>query len=158
VSEGQWPAWATEPVELAAPDPRWPQQGERERRRVQRRLSGSLIGEVEHVGSTAVPGLPAKPIIDVQATVTALEPTGPIVALLAPNGWQLVPPELDGRSWERFVVQVSAGRRAAHLHLLAPGTPQGDERRRFRDALRGRPRAGRRLRRTQSRPGPGQPP
>ena len=53
-----------EPIEIAEPDPRWPRRFEAERVR----LDAALADEphsVEHVGSTAVPGLAAKPVIDV---------------------------------------------------------------------------------------------
>jgi GrpB-like predicted nucleotidyltransferase (UPF0157 family) len=50
-----------------------------------------------------------------------------------------VPPELDGREWERFYVKVAGDRRVAHLHLLEPGTPRWAELLRFRDRLRARP-------------------
>src|SRR5687768_18579735 len=57
-------------VELAEPDPSWPQRFEEHRDRIVGALGGA---EVDHVGSTSVPGLAAKPIIDVQVVVPDLE-------------------------------------------------------------------------------------
>jgi GrpB-like predicted nucleotidyltransferase (UPF0157 family) len=56
------------PIELCEPDPAWPQAYEREAARVRGAL-GSRALRLEHVGSTAVPGLIAKPIIDVALEV-----------------------------------------------------------------------------------------
>ena len=59
-------------VELVANDPRWPRQSEEERARI-RAAMGSRVLAVEHIGSTAVPDLAAKPIIDILAGVRHLE-------------------------------------------------------------------------------------
>jgi GrpB-like predicted nucleotidyltransferase (UPF0157 family) len=102
-------------------------------------LAPWLVDGVEHVGSTAVPGLAAKPIIDLMALVRdpdavveqAAEP-------LAADGWCYVPPELDsGGSWRRFFVKPdpSGQHRYAHLHLIAAGHPRWSDQIAFRDAL-----------------------
>jgi GrpB-like predicted nucleotidyltransferase (UPF0157 family) len=111
-ASGDWPAWATEAVSLAGPDEGWASRGAAERGRLLDLLAPWLVDDVHHVGSTAVPGLPAKPIVDLMAGVG---------------------------SWERFFVKVAADRRVAHLHLLDPATPRWAERLRFRDRLRARP-------------------
>ena len=66
------PAWAYEPVHVVEPDPRWAVLAQRYIDEVDALLGDQLAGPVPHIGSTAVPGLPAKPIIDLQAV--ALEP------------------------------------------------------------------------------------
>lgn len=91
---------------------------------------------MHHVGSTAVPGLAAKPVLDLMAGVATLTAGDPVAAALAPTGWHLVPPELDARPWRRLLVQVCHGRRAAHLHLLRPDDPRWSDQLRFRDLLR----------------------
>ena len=53
-----------EEVALAPYDPRWPEAFEEERRHLLSCLPKNLIKRIEHFGSTAVPGLPAKPIVD----------------------------------------------------------------------------------------------
>ncbi len=102
-----WPVWATETVEVRPPDPAWQDNGEREREALQTRLAPWLVVPVEHVGSTAVPGLAAKPILDLQAAVANLGAVPLIAEKLAPVGWHHVPPELDQRPWRRFFVKVS---------------------------------------------------
>jgi GrpB-like predicted nucleotidyltransferase (UPF0157 family) len=81
--------------------------------------------------STAVPGLAAKPIIDLMASVrdpdAVVDQAG---ELLAADSWCYVPPELDsGGSWRRFFVKPdeSGQHRYAHLHVIAVGHPPDRE-------------------------------
>jgi len=134
-----WPAWATETVEVRPPDPTWRQGGERERQALEASLASWLVAPVEHVGSTAVPGLAAKPILDLQAAVVDLRAAPVIGEILAPAGWNYVAPDLDRRPWRRFFVKVIAGRRVAHLQVMTKGTPRWEEQLAFRDALRADP-------------------
>src|SRR5438067_10642367 len=64
-------------------DPLWPLDFEAERRRIAAAL-GDLAVRIEHNGSTAVPGLAAKPIIDIKVSVPWLNPPAPLVTTL---GW-----------------------------------------------------------------------
>jgi len=139
MAAADWPAWATERVEVFAPDPHWLSKGERERGRLESTLAALIVGRVEHVGSTSIPGLAAKPILDFQAQVTDLDSAPQVAAVLAPQGWHLVPPELDQRPWERFFVRVADERRRAHLQLFGVDAPHWYERLAFRDALRADP-------------------
>ena len=134
-----WPTWASERVEIVRPDPRWPARAEQERHPLERALGRWLLGRVEHIGSTAVPGLPAKPVLDLQAPVADLGCADEVAAALEPLGWHLVPPELDGRAWRRLFVKVVDGRRAAHLHVLARDGSERQQHLDFRDALRADP-------------------
>jgi GrpB-like predicted nucleotidyltransferase (UPF0157 family) len=132
-----WPSWATEPVELVAADPAWLERGRQAARSLEAVLGSRLVHPVEHVGSTAIPGLAAKPILDLLAPVQDLGIAGEVADLLRPDGWRYVPPELDGREDERFFVQVVDGHRAAHLHLMLADLERCQDILRFRDVLRG---------------------
>lgn len=134
-----WPAWATERVSISESDPSWLEQGGRECTWLGARLTSWLVDAVEHVGSTAVPGLIAKPILDYQSAVADLDCATEVADALSPDGWHLVPPELDQRPWERFFVRVEQDRRRAHLHLMTPDSPRLAETVVFRDALRADP-------------------
>jgi GrpB-like predicted nucleotidyltransferase (UPF0157 family) len=134
------PAWAYERAEILPHDPRLAERARTERARLARFLGPWLVDGVEHVGSTAVPGLAAKPVIDLMASVTDLDA---VVAQagqrLAVGGWCYVPPELDsGGQWRRFFVQPDASgqRRVAHLHVIQAGHPRWADQIAFRDALR----------------------
>jgi GrpB-like predicted nucleotidyltransferase (UPF0157 family) len=134
-----WPAWATEPVVIVDYDQGWALQAAQERRRLRTLLGPWLVDDIHHVGSTAIPGLPAKPIIDLMAGVGSLDAAPAMARVLTPHHWHLVPPELDARQWRRLLVKVAAGHRVAHLHLLDPGTTRWAEQLRFRDRLCARP-------------------
>lgn len=134
-----WPAWATAQVEVQPADSRWRWLGERLRAELDATLTRWLTGPVEHIGSTSVPGLPAKPVLDVQAAVADLDCAPAVAEALAGSGWHLVPPELDARPWRRFLVQAADDVRVAHLHLMVGGTERWVEQLAFRDALRADP-------------------
>jgi GrpB-like predicted nucleotidyltransferase (UPF0157 family) len=130
------PPWAYERAELSPYDPGWPARARVERAELSTLLGPWLVDGVAHVGSTAVPGLTAKPIVDLMASVTDLDAVAP--EALAPGGWCYVPPELDGRPWRRFYVKPdeSGQHRSCHLHLIQAGHHRWTDQLRFRDALR----------------------
>lgn len=133
------PLWAYEQPEIHPYDPRWSRRAAIECARLADLLAPWADGGVEHVGSTAVPGLAAKPVIDLMAQAADL---GAVVALagerLAADGWCYVPPGLDQRPWRRFFVKPDASgqHRIAHLHVIRAGHPRWSEQIAFRDALR----------------------
>jgi len=133
------PPWAVETVELVPYDPGWPERAAAFGREVTSALAPWLLRPVEHIGSTAIPGILAKPVIDLMAETEskreAAAGAGPALGRL---GWEPVPPEADERPWRLLFVRVSGdGRhRLAHLHLMSAGTPRWAEQFRFRDALR----------------------
>jgi GrpB-like predicted nucleotidyltransferase (UPF0157 family) len=141
------PPWAHEKPELRPHDPRWAESGRAERDRLAHLLDTWLVDGVEHVGSTSVPGLAAKPIIDLMASVSDLDTAvAQAGERLAGDGWCYVPPELDQRPYRRFFVKPDAAgqHRVAHLHLISAGHPRWAEQIAFRDALRGDARLARR--------------
>jgi GrpB-like predicted nucleotidyltransferase (UPF0157 family) len=119
-------SWTHEAVHIVAADPGWPEAAES----LARQVVPHVDGPVEHVGSTAVPGLDATPIIDLMAGVDELDDR-------EIPGWHLVPPELDRRPYRRFHVLVADDHRVAHLHLMRTDAPRWAEQLAFRDALRG---------------------
>jgi len=133
------PPWTDEAPEVHPHDPRLLLAAEAERARLADVLAPWLVDGVEHVGSTAVPGLAAKPVIDLMASVRDLdEAVTQAGDALAADGWCYVPPELDARPYRRFFVMPdeSGQHRAAHLHLIKAGHPRWAEQLAFRDALR----------------------
>src|SRR5262245_58030205 len=77
-------------LEVVAYDPRWPAEFEAEAARLRSAL-GSLAVRIDHNGSTAVPGLSAKPVIDIQISVAALQPMHPYAEALVALGYVHVP-------------------------------------------------------------------
>lgn len=68
-----------EPVRIGAYDPAWPVQFEAERAALQACIGQWITGGIHHVGSTSVPGLPAKPVIDILAGVESLDNSRPCI-------------------------------------------------------------------------------
>ncbi|GAA1199344.1 GrpB family protein [Pseudonocardia alaniniphila] len=133
-----WPVWAIERVEVVHHDPAWADRGLRERDLLQELLAPWLTAAVEHVGSTAVPRLAAKPIVDLQAQVAGLDVADELVPVVAPHGWHYVSPELDRSPHRRFFVKVRDDHRVAHLHVMTAGS-RWHRQLAFRDALRADP-------------------
>lgn len=135
-----WPVWATEPIHIADPDPKWLEQGRHQAAQLHAHLTRFDILEVEHIGSTSVPNLPAKPIIDLMAKAESFAPIPQIAEYLGQDGWHYVPPHLDNRPWRRFFVKVKDDKRMAHLHIMLTGEKRWEQQRMFRDRLRENPR------------------
>ena len=60
----QLPAWAVEAVHLSAYDPGWPGRAAQYAEELRRVLARWLLGPIEHVGSTSIPGIVAKPVVE----------------------------------------------------------------------------------------------
>ncbi|MDP8928353.1 MAG: GrpB family protein [Actinomycetota bacterium] len=136
MGERSWPAWATQKVSISDWDPAWEQRAGELVPDLSQRLAQWLAESVEHVGSTAVQGLAAKPVVDLMAPVRSLVDAPGADAILAEAGWQLVPPKLDQRPWRRMYVLPEDDRRLAHLHLVELNHPRWRETLFFRDRLR----------------------
>lgn len=124
-------------VHVAPHDPSWPAQFFEERAALERVLAPWLAGPIEHVGSTAVPGLAAKPVIDIMAAVTTLDASRPALPALAPLRYVYFPYRADVMHW---LCKPSDAVRTHHLHLVPYGSALWCERLAFRDYLRGHPR------------------
>ena len=94
-----------------------------------------LAGPVEHVGSTAVPGLRAKPVIDMLAPVTSLAGAQAAVPVLAGAGW-LFWPDDPCRHYRLWFLRPRPEARTHHLHLIEDRHPHAVALLVFRDALR----------------------
>jgi GrpB-like predicted nucleotidyltransferase (UPF0157 family) len=132
-----------EPVVLAEPDPAWAEAFVAECARLRARFADIPIGRIEHVGSTAVPGLVAKPIVDMLIEVPDLRTVHERMApALEAAGyeyfWRPAGPGEAGVVYAWFIRRDASGARTHHLHMLPPGSPHWD-RVRFRDILRARP-------------------
>lgn len=120
-------------VELEPYDPAWSDAYEAEVERL-RGLAGDRIEDVDHVGSTAVAGLPAKPIIDLLAVVPDLEDADDLVALLADHGYEPRPDA--GVPDRRFLAKGPRAERTHYLSLTEADSEYRREALAFRDALR----------------------
>jgi GrpB-like predicted nucleotidyltransferase (UPF0157 family) len=112
-----------EEVGVVPYDPRWPEIFEQERVHLLSCIPTDLIERIEHFGSTAVPGLSAKPIVDILVEVTSLEETKKrIVPILEEQGYEYfwrpswgddTPPYY---AW--FIKRDKNGNRTHHIHMV----------------------------------------
>jgi GrpB-like predicted nucleotidyltransferase (UPF0157 family) len=109
-------------------DPNWPARFEAARERVQQALGAGAI-RVEHIGSTAVPGLAAKPIIDLLVTVEDPENESVPLGAMTAAGYELRVREPGHRMFR-------TPERDVHVHLWADDDPEVARHLRFRDRLR----------------------
>ena len=122
-------------------DPAWSAMFEQERRSLHTVL-GPLLLTIEHIGSTAVPGLAAKPIIDLQASVRSLaEAQSRCVEPLQALGYTYLPQYEAWLPGELFFRKALAGPWTHHLHILQGDDPRWRDRLFFRDYLRNHPEA-----------------
>jgi GrpB-like predicted nucleotidyltransferase (UPF0157 family) len=125
-----------EPIRLVPHDPCWEESFERERRLLEGAIGAHVAGGIHHVGSTAVPGLEAKPIVDLLVGVEDLDSARPCFEPLARAGYLYAPYLPEEMHW--FCKPHSA-RRTHHLHLVPAGSRRFRDELRFRDLLRADP-------------------
>jgi GrpB-like predicted nucleotidyltransferase (UPF0157 family) len=139
---GQVPAGrdATDPaVRMVDADPTWPARFAAEAARIRAAL-GPVALRVDHVGSTAVPGLAAKPIIDIQISVAQVQPMDPYRPGLEGLGYRYSPyPDPDGVVRYPFFGKPPTRPRAFHIHVAQAGSHHERRHLAVRDVLRAHP-------------------
>lgn len=129
--EGRTRAFRIEPH-----DPAWPSRFEIEAGRIGAAL-GEQIVRVEHIGSTAVPGLGAKPVVDIQVSVRSMAPRAAYVEPLVQLGYRWA---LDPWTDEHeFFSRDEDGERAFHIHVCGQDSEWERRHISFRDWLRDHP-------------------
>ena len=124
-------------IRIVPYDVRWPDQFESEANQL-RAAMGSLSLRIEHVGSTSVPGLAAKPVIDIQISVATLDGLGVYAAPLASLGYSHVP--FGGVDLVYpFFQKPAEWPSTHHVHLCVIGSEYERRHLAFRDYLRNHP-------------------
>src|SRR5947209_16616898 len=139
-----WPGFATtegsdrigDPIHIVDYDPTWPESYERWRRLIATALADGP-SRIDHVGSTSVPRLAAKPIIDVQVSVERLAAEDEYVPALQGIGLQL----RSRDDFHRYFRPFPDRPRDVHVHVCASGSSWEREHLLFRDYLRAHPEA-----------------
>jgi GrpB-like predicted nucleotidyltransferase (UPF0157 family) len=111
-------------VRVVEPDPAWPTQA-----------LGPVVVGVEHVGSTAVPGLPAKPVLDLDLRVTDPDDEGAYLPPLEAAGFALIVRE----PWWYRHRMLRGSDPDVNLHVYGPESAESARQRLFRDWLREHP-------------------
>lgn len=109
-------------VALTPVDPAWAAAAQRLIGAVRRVLADKVVG-VEHIGSTAVAGLLAKPILDIAARAAPATPSDAVVEPLVAAGWEFRG-DAGSSGGLVFVLSVRPDHRVAHLHVVGDDYPQ----------------------------------
>jgi GrpB-like predicted nucleotidyltransferase (UPF0157 family) len=123
-------------VRIVEYDPDWPARAEAELRRIDAAL-GEVAVRLEHIGSTAVPGLAAKPIVDLLVAVVALEPRDAYVEPLQALGYEFAP--APGSAQRHFFGKPPERPRTHHAHVVEAGSEHELRHLAVRDFLRAHP-------------------
>lgn len=124
----------SEPVVLVDYDPAWPDLFDRERSRL-RDLLGETAVAIEHVGSTSVPGLAAKPIVDIDLVVPDSADEDAYLPRLVSAGYRLTVREPNWHEHRMFKGPDTN----INLHVFSVGCPETVRHKVFRDWLRTHP-------------------
>ena len=126
---------ADQQVGVAAPDPAWADRFAEQRVAVEELLRPWLAGPVEHIGSTAVPGLRAKPVVDMLAPVSSLPGARAALPALEGAGWLFWPQDPCGH-YRLWLLRPRPEARTHHLQVVEAAHPHASALLAFRDALR----------------------
>jgi GrpB-like predicted nucleotidyltransferase (UPF0157 family)/GNAT superfamily N-acetyltransferase len=118
-------------IVIAEYDPQWPGRFDVERERIRSALSGAAL-RIEHIGSTSVAGLAAKPIVDVLVAVSDVSDESSYGPALERAGYELRVREPEHRMYR-------TPQRDVHVHVWNEGDPEVDRHLVFRDRLRASP-------------------
>lgn len=125
-------------VEIVPYEVNWSAEYEAERDKLLQ-LFPTTFSAIEHVGSTAVTGMAAKPIIDILAVVPSMEVADKVMTRLTQCGY-LFSADFNAQLGDsRWLMKHANGRRTHHLHLVLPGSKHWLDKIRFRDLLRADP-------------------
>jgi GrpB-like predicted nucleotidyltransferase (UPF0157 family) len=120
-----------DPIELVQYDPQWPLRFEAWRQRLSKVLRPDPV-RIDHVGSTAVPGLAAKPVVDIQISVEDIRDESTYVPSIESIGVQF----RNRDDQHRYFRPPSGRLREVHVHVCNSGSPWERRHLLFRDYLR----------------------
>ncbi len=130
------------PIVIADYDPAWPRMFDNERALIYVTCGRDAFMTIEHMGSTAVPGLAAKPIIDIMPGLRSLGDAAALIPKLASIGYAYVPEfELpsdidEGMPFRRYFRKDTEGQRSHHMHMVEYGSDFWREHLLFRNWLK----------------------
>ncbi|MBT3260755.1 GrpB family protein [bacterium] len=123
-------------IEVLAYTPEWAKMFEAEKKSLEK-LFGNQVVQIHHIGSTAIPGLAAKPIIDVLVEVQNIETIDKFNEEMKK---QVYLPQGDfGISGRRFFIKGTKIHRTHHIHIFQTGNPEIQKHLNFRDYMRQNP-------------------
>ncbi|MGC1212256.1 MAG: GrpB family protein [Micromonospora sp.] len=132
------PRSADAAVYLEPYDEAWPRRFLDEAALISRTIGAWVTGGIHHVGSTAVPGLAAKPVIDIMVGVADLESSRVCIELLSSLRYRYAPYRSEVMHW---FCKPHPYHRTHHLHLVPTGSARYLDTLAFRNHLRAHPEA-----------------
>ena len=122
------------PITIEPYNPSWPVFYVKEKSRILETI-GEMVVDIDHIGSTAVPGLSAKPIIDIMAGLRGSSDAEVCLPLLGELGYDDVTPEPEEDDWF-YCLGKGSHSIGYHLHLVKAGSQFQERHILFRDYLR----------------------
>ena len=125
-------------IAVVSYDPDWPMAYQAECERILRAVGGARF-ILEHVGSTSVPALAAKPIIDIMIGLDTLEHAALLLHPLQGLGYDYMSELETVMPERRFLRRIQSGKRTHHIHMVAWGSDFWERHLAFREFLRAHP-------------------
>lgn len=125
----------SQPIKIVEYDPRWPAMFEEARAEILSGI-GQFVVAVEHVGSTSVPGLGAKPVIDMMVGIRSLDDAPQCVGPLAALGYEYGPEHEAIMPERRYFRRGRSDASTHHIHMVEPASDFWERHLLFRDYLR----------------------
>jgi GrpB-like predicted nucleotidyltransferase (UPF0157 family) len=122
-------------VQIAEYSSQWPLMFEAESHLLRKAFLPEIV-EIEHIGSTAVPGMAAKPVIDMLLGASSMRSIERQIAALASHGYRYVSEFEDQLPQRRYFVKPAQGEALFHLHAVESGSQFWRDHVAFRDVLR----------------------
>jgi GrpB-like predicted nucleotidyltransferase (UPF0157 family) len=104
-------------VKLAPYNSKWPEAFEQEKRVLQKALNG-LVLDIQHIGSRSIPGLKAKPIIDISVGIRSMKDSKKLIPLLESIGYECRADFPGGPNIQLFFAKGPGEKRTHYLHLM----------------------------------------
>ncbi len=131
------------PISLIDYDEDWPPLFRREAKRLTSILGVEKLHRIEHIGSTAIPGIKAKPTIDILIELTVGASGNDIHKTMVANGYIRMTEQENHMMFVRGYGPTGLEKESFHIHMYPEGHPKIADSLRFRDYLRGQPDAAR---------------
>lgn len=125
-------------IVLTPYDPVWPSRFDRESEFIRHALRPQTA-VIEHIGSTSIPGLAAKPVIDILLGLPSFDLAPVVVEQMVAAGFIYLPDYEDGMPFRRLFIREEEGKRISNVHAVEVDTPFWIRHLAFRDHLRSNP-------------------
>lgn len=113
--------WQLFPIELVPPREEWKNQYEEMKEELSRMIPREMLLSIEHIGSTSVPGIYAKNIVDILLTVPDEGSMEKVSAILSDSGWIVMSREKSRISFNMGYTENGFADKVYHLHMRLPG-------------------------------------